>query len=287
MKTAVITDEISQDLEQAAEVAVRFELDAIELRSVWNKLVHELSGEELQRIQDICQKYRLEVCAISAPVFKCSLDEEEIAAHILILKKTIKAAQKLGCRIIRGFSFWQDGDFETMLPRIAEAFQLPARMVEEAGMELALELDPSVYACNGERVARLVRTIAHPHIKILWDAGNDIYSPIPEQPFPEGYRYVKPYISHVHLKDAAKSGNTVESVKIGTGEVGWSEQLAALKRDRYEGYVSLETHYRKGKPITEELMRQPGGEAFSACGREASEECLEVLQRMIKELHEV
>lgn len=284
MKTAVITDEISQDLEQVAQIASRFGLDAIELRSVWNKPVHELSDKEIQRIKDICDKYKLKVCAISSPFFKCNLNDDEIAMHISMLSRTIEVAQKLRCRIIRGFSFWQKGDFEAMLPKIVETFRVPAKMVEEAGMEIALELDPSVYACNGQRVARLVKEINHPHIKVLWDAGNDVYSPIPERPFPEGYHYVQPYINHVHLKDAIKHGDAVESVKIGTGEVGWNEQLEALKKDKYEGYISLETHYRKGKIITEELMKQPGGDAFSACGREASEECLEVLQKMIKEL---
>lgn len=76
----------------------------------------------------------------------------------------------------------------------------------------------------------------------------------------------------------------MESVKIGFGQVDWNAQLAALKKDGYKGYISLETHYRKGTEISEELMRQPGGAAFSACGREASEECLEALQEMLQML---
>lgn len=278
MKTAVITDEISQDLEEAAFVASCFGLDALELRSVWNRQPHELSDAEIENIRSICEKYGLDVCAISSPFFKCAFDEKEIALQIRILEKTIRLAKKLGCRIIRGFSFWQEGDYDHMLPQIAEAFRTPGQMLQEAGVALALELDPSVYACNGQRLARLVEEIGHPHIRALWDAGNDIYSPVPERPFPDGYRYVKPYIVHVHLKDAVKHGDLVESVKLGTGEVNWEAQLAALEQDGYEGYVSLETHYRKGARISEELMRLPGGASFSLCGREASEECLEALQ---------
>lgn len=284
MKTAVITDEISQNLEQAAQVASNFGLDAIELRSVWDKQPHEMSEKEIDSIHSICKKYNLKVCAISSPFFKCDFNEDEIAGQMDILEKTISLAKKLNCRIIRGFSFWQEGDFESMLPRIAEAYKAPARMLQEADMELALELDPSVNACNGQRLSRLVEAIGHPRIKVLWDAGNDIYSAVPEQPFPEGYHYVKPYIVHVHLKDAVKIGDSVESVKIGTGEVGWADQLAALKKDGYKGYISLETHYRKGANISEDLMRQPGGAAFSACGQEASEECLEALQEILKAL---
>lgn len=284
MKTAVITDEISQDLEQAAQVASHFDLDAIELRSVWDKQPHEISEEEIVRIQSICERYHLEVCAISSPFYKCNFNKDEIEEQMVILEKTIRLAKRLNCSIIRGFSFWQDGNFEMMLPRIADAFKEPARMLKEADMELALELDPGVYACNGQRLARLVEAIDHPCIKVLWDAGNDIYAPVPERPFPEGYYYVRQHIVHVHLKDARKNGDSVESVQIGKGQVGWTAQLAALKADGYKGYISLETHYRKGARISRDLMRQPGGAAFSVCGREASEECLEALQEILKRL---
>lgn len=285
MKTAVITDEISQNPEQAAKVASDFCLDGIELRSVWDKQPHELSEKEIERIKNICERYGLKVCAISSPFFKCNFNKDEIEAQINLLEKTIQLAKRLDCRIIRGFSFWQEEDFEKMLPLIAEAFKVPAKMLQEADMELALELDPSVYACNGQRLARLVEAIGHPCVKALWDAGNDIYSPVPEQPFPEGYHYVRPYIVHVHLKDAVKKGETAESVKIGTGQVDWTAQLAALKEDGYKGYISLETHYRKGIKISEELLRQPGGADFSECGLEASEECLEALQDILEELN--
>ena len=65
----------------------------------------------------------------------------------------------------------------------------------------------------------------------------------------------------------------------------WTAQLAALKEDGYKGYISLETHYRKGIKISEELLRQPGGADFSECGLEASEECLEALQDILGELN--
>ncbi|NIR00558.1 MAG: hypothetical protein GTN78_10215, partial [Gemmatimonadales bacterium] len=35
MKLAVFTDEVSQDLETALKLAVRYNLDGVELRTVW------------------------------------------------------------------------------------------------------------------------------------------------------------------------------------------------------------------------------------------------------------
>lgn len=282
MKFSVITDEISQDLEEAVQVASAYGLDAIELRSVWNHQPHELTPEEIKRIRSLCSEKNLKICAISSPFFKCELSEQEIEKQLILLEKTIRVAKQLECKLIRGFSFWQQGDFEQDLPKITAAFARPANMLQNAGIRMALEADPTVYACNGQRVARLVRQINHPSIGALWDAGNDVYSPIPETPFPNGYNFVKPYLVHIHVKDAVHSeSGEAESVKVGTGMVNWYGQLAALKADGYDGYLSLETHYRKEGHIADELMRLPGGEAFSLHGREASEECLQAIMTMV------
>lgn len=284
MKTAIITDEITQDLRLAAKVAAEYGLDGIELRTLWDKAFHELSTAEITQVQSICAQYGLEVCAISSPFFKCDLTKEEIASQIELLKRCIHNAKKLNCGLIRCFSFWRSGPFEEQVARIAQAFSLPAEMAQKAGMVLAMEPDPAVNGCNGEQVARLVQQIHHPAVRVLWDPGNDVYAPIPERPFPDGYMYVKPYISHVHVKDAVFVGSKPESVKIGTGEVGWPAQLATLKKSGYTGYLSLEPHYRKGSEISEALMLRPGGADFSANGMEAGIECIEALQAMLKML---
>ena len=37
IKLGVITDEVSQDLEEAIQFAQRFQLDGLEIRSVWDR----------------------------------------------------------------------------------------------------------------------------------------------------------------------------------------------------------------------------------------------------------
>lgn len=282
MKISVITDEISQDLQIAVEVAKQYQLDAIELRSVWDKQTHELTEDELQRIRCICRDQNMKICAIASPFFKCEFTDADIADQLILLKKIIEVSEKLDCRIIRGFSFWGSNDFDAILPRLAKAYEEPVRMLWEADRILVLEPDPSVYACNGERVARLVREIGSPWVQILWDAGNDLYSPEYEQPYPEGYRLVRRNIAHVHLKDVVIRNGNAQCVELGKGAVNWPEQLRMLKQDGYDGYMSLETHYRKGVEIPEGLMRMPGGNAFSQGARQASEECLSALKKMMQ-----
>lgn len=282
MKTSVITDEISQDLEEAIQVAECFHLNAIELRTVWDRQPHELTEEQISKIKSLVEQHHLGVCAIASPFYKCALCQKEISQHLEILRKTIWVAKRLDCKIIRGFSFWAEGDFDAALGRIVRAFDAPIQMLQEADRILAIEPDPSVYACNGARTAQLVHAIGNPNVQILWDAGNDVYSPEYERPFPDGYRKVQGNVVHVHLKDAVVSDGKAQCVALGRGIVNWPEQLKALKHDGFDGYISLETHYRKDAQLGEGLMRLPGGSAFSFGAREASEECLGVLNRMLR-----
>jgi hypothetical protein len=53
-----------------------------------------------------------------------------------------------------------------------------------------------------------------------------------------------------------------------------ARQLEALRRDAYEGFVSLETHYRVHAALDDELVKRPGGSAFSAGGEEGTRRCL-------------
>lgn len=288
-KKGVITDEISQELEYAAQMAQEFGLTGLELRSVWNKGVHALSEEELNEVQAIAKKYQMEIPAISSPFFKCELDNpKEIEEHYQILEKTIAAAEKLGAKIIRGFAFWRRGsNFDELLPQIVEQFQKPIAMLKEAGMILALENEPSTYNCNAARTAQLIEALDSPYVKAVWDAGNDIYSlDEPETPFPEGYNIIKEHMVHMHMKDAVYDPETrkVEGVAIGDGETNWSAQLKALLDDGYSGYLCLETHYRPKGKLSEEQLNRPGGADFSNLGDIASRECLENWFRIMEEI---
>ena len=55
----------------------------------------------------------------------------------------------------------------------------------------------------------------------------------------------------------------------------------ALAEDGYDGYVVMETHYRKKGTLSEELLKRPGGAAFSADGYEPTAECLENLRELL------
>lgn len=285
IKYAVITDEISQNIFEAAKLASEFGLDGLEIRSINERGPHELTQSDIDEIKSAMDMYSLECCAISAPFFKCGLNSVEIEASIEILKKCIALAKKLGTKYIRGFTFFKEKEFSKAIPEIKDAYNRIIPLLEANDVYILLESDPSVYASCGKKLSLILKEIASDRVKGLWDPGNDIYSPENEIPFPDGYLYMKGMISHIHVKDAVKNKDGgISGVPFGEGEVDFDGQLEALKKDGYSGYIVMETHYRIKHEISDELLTLPKGAAFSFGGYEATRICLENFKKKASEI---
>lgn len=285
-KKAVITDEISQDFQVACDLAVQYGLDGVEIRSVWDKGPHKLEEDDIQNIRTIADKAGLAVCGISAPFFKCDIDSDtEIAEQFEILDRCIHLAQELGTSFIRGFTFWKKGELSDALDRIVSHLRRASDVLAKSGMTLLIEMDPSVFAFDAKTVAQVVAAVDRPNIQALFDPGNLIWNPNHEIPYPDAYETLKPYIRHVHIKDATVLPNgQTEAVKVGTGDVDFKALFRRLIQDGYDGYIVLETHYRLTKEISEELLALPGGAEFSDGAFDATNESLAALNELIDSL---
>jgi len=282
-KLSVITDEVSQDLEVAAKFANRFKLDGVEIRSVWNRNPQDLINK-VDDIRKILKKYDLKVSAIASPFFKANIDsDKEYQKHLDILKNCISLAKSLDTDIIRGFTFWRKNNLDKYLEKIIEKYQKPLEIIESEGVRLGIENEPSTFVGNGKELALFLDQLGSKNVKAIWDPGNNIWDPSGETPYPDGYRHVKDKIIHVHIKDGIRKGKDgkPECVAFGEGEVDYMGQLKALKEDGYKDYLSLETHWRPGEQLSEELVSKPGGKEFSRLGEYASEICMRNLLKML------
>jgi len=284
---SVITDEVSQELEVAARFAKSFKLNGVEIRTIWGKTPQNLL-HSLNRIKETLSKYNLKVSAIASPFFKADIDsEKEYREHLDILRKSIKLAKDLDTNIVRGFTFWRKGSLEDYLEPIIEKYQKPLEIIEAEDITFGIENEPSTFVGNGKELAIFLSRLGSKKVKALWDPGNDIWDSSGEIPYPDGYRYVKDWIVHVHIKDGVRKGEEggkPEGAPIGRGEVDYLNQLKALREDGYDGYLSLETHWRPMKKLSEEIIIRPGGEEFSRFGEEASEICMRNLLQTLSKI---
>ena len=280
-KLGMITDEVSQDLTVAAEFAVKYGATELEIRSVDGKGPFEMDETDIQNIKAIADKYNLHVSGFSAPLFKCSIsDKETVEKHIASFERLAEYCGTLGCNLIRGFDFWDEG---ASLQSRLDAYQPIIAICEKYGITCVIEYDPSVHSCTAVKTNELIAAINSPYIKSLFDPGNGLWADANDIPYPNDYELLGDKIAHIHIKDADFVDGKIDAVKVGTGKVDYKGLFKRLIDDNYSGCVMLETHYRKAVVLTEEQLKLPGGAAFSDGAYEASAESMESILSMINE----
>ena len=281
-KLGVITDEVTQDIFEAAEFCKKHGLECMEVRSVNDHSPFDFTDQDIADINAAAKKYDLSVCAISAPLFKCDFgDDAAIASHIENFEKCAMRANQIGAKMIRGFDFWDSG---VSIEKRAEKYKNIAQICQKYDIICVIEADPSVHSNTPHKTAELVKTIDSPYIKVLFDPGNEVW--VNEKASDDAYMAVKPYLAHIHIKDADIIDGKPDGVKIGAGLVDYKTLFARLIDDEYCGNAMLETHYRKNVELTEEQLKRPGGSTFSLGAYEASEESIVELKKIINSCKE-
>lgn len=281
-KLAFITDEATQDLREAIAFAREYGLTGVELRSVDDTPIDRIPTETLKEYRHLLDEAGLTVCNLASSFFKCLPGEAE--PELDKLRRLCDAADILGCDTIRGFAFFAGDTGPAITDEIIAAFSPALSLLKKRGKTLLLESDPSVNTHNHVLLADFLRRLDSDVVGAIYDPGNDIYDAHREIPYPHGYESIKPWLRHVHIKDARRDEKDEPyCVCIGTGWVDYPGLLAALKRDGYDGWFSLETHYRVGSVISEELMARPGGAAFTEGGMAATAESALALCRLMEE----
>jgi L-ribulose-5-phosphate 3-epimerase len=277
-RIAAITDEFSPDIETAARSMAGIGMSGAELRMIFGKNVVDLTDEELERAMGIVRGRGLEIISIASPLLKCVLpDAPEVDARFQqdlfasthtfadqprLAARAFEIAARTGARIIRVFSYWRTVRPEECFGRIVESLGALADQARERGVTIGVENEHACHIGTGEETARLLAALDHPNLKVVWDPANALVAG--ENPFPEGYGKLPPgRIAHVHAKDCFVADHKAAWGPLGECAVDWKGQIAALERDGYRGWISLETHWPG-----------PGGdkhEASMICGRRLRE----------------
>ena len=264
MKISLITDEISADPETAIELGVEWGVHDFELRGFGTARVPNFSAFQKQRILELLEAFNVNVIAISPGLFKMPFPDrrrerfplrtfdialydrwekaqDALKAHIEeLLPASIEYARLVGAREIVIFSFERSADAEAQVPdEVLETLRQAAEMAGSAGMQLAIEVESGFWADAGKHTAEIIRAVDHPALLVNWDPGNAFHAG--DDPYPAGYEAVRPYVAHVHFKDIQRSEQGQYRYVV-EGAIDWAGQIAALQRDGYTGYISVEPH---------------------------------------------
>jgi L-ribulose-5-phosphate 3-epimerase len=269
---SVLTDEISQDLGHACEVAAReFGLGWVELRAMHNKNVVNWDAKDVAEARAILERLELRVSEIASPVFKTdwpgapkspfSPKNPQYGADFTfeqqaeLLERSMELARAFGTPYIRVFDFWRLDDPTPHRAAIDDHIRQAAIKVGKKGLTLTLENELACNTATGAEAARLLGAVRESSLMLNWDPGNATARG--ERAYPDGYGMLpKSRIGHVHCKDVVSLGSgKTDWAAMGRGIIDYVGQFRALKRDGYHGALSLETHWH-GAGTPEESTRQ-------------------------------
>jgi L-ribulose-5-phosphate 3-epimerase len=271
-KLSVINDEITADFGRAAEVAAQeFGLHFIEIRALWGKNIMRLDAKEIAEARRILEKYKLRVSSIASPIFKTdwpgaptssfSPPRDQFGANFTfeqqdeLLERGFELMKVFRVNQIRIFDFWRLDDPKPYRAAMDQKLIEAANKAGKRGVTLLLENEPACNTATGVEAARTLDAVRSPSFKLNWDPGNAASRG--EIAYPDGYSHLpKKRIGYMHCKDVVRTTEgKYEWMKMGGGIIDYVGQYRALKKDGYNGIVSLETHWR-GAGTPEESTRQ-------------------------------
>ena len=279
-KLGTITDGISRDFEYALDTMVETGLEYVELQYLWEKQVGDLTDADIERVKKLIDNRDLKVSCIShhnlsALPLDTAVDASAYRSHIATLQRCIDVAQALGANLVRIFSFRKEmvlfgaepviseDAWTTLLNRLEE----PLRIADATGITLVIETAISGNVTSAYLARKLIDELGVSHLKVLWDPCSSLYCT--EVPYPDGYEIIRDYIAHVHLKDGVVNlpAATFDFCAMRQGQMDpyYNDIVDALKRDGYDGAISLESVYtpeggtredgfRESLPVFMELM---------------------------------
>lgn len=262
-KLGIITDEVDADLGRVLrDFYPKYGLHWAEIRNLKldgkNQYVYRsASPEQLKSIKKQLDDAGVKLSVLDTGVYKITLPgttplgrnaqdlnptQGEYARQLDDLKRAADAAHALGTERVRIFTFRRVADPSTVFERIVEDLHKALKVAKEKDVTLLVENEFDCNVGTGEESAKLFQAIPDKRLMHNWDPGNCFEAG--EEPFPKAWEEIDhSRISHIHLKDAAGK----RWAPVGAGKIDFVGQFNALKKIKYEGTLSLETHYRNAQ----------------------------------------
>jgi len=231
-----ISSELDEQLDTLADESIRF----VELRSVWDKNVLDLTDDEIRTVGAAMSGRGIGVSSIGSPIGKVPIDED-FAPHLERFRRALHVAKVLKAPYVRVFSFFVPAGKDPAVYRdeVLGRMGALAREAEAAGVVLVHENEKEIYGDVPSRCLDILTQVDSPYLRAAWDAANFVQCGV-DRPYQAGYHSLRPYVEYVHVKDALAGSGTVVPAGEGDGEI--RETISALHGSGFDGFFSLEPH---------------------------------------------
>ena len=229
-------------------------VQGIEVRGVEGTMnfneISALSDENREKTLELLKNNGLEfVCFGASSSFH---DKEKHEKNISEAKLVVDYAKKFGVPYVRVFGNNISQDFpEISMKNIVDGLSEVCEYAEGSGVTVCLEIHGDIN--TAKRLSEVVNSLKkYKSFGIVWDVchtftscGNDVEAV---------YEVIKPYVCHVHLKDAVRENGQTKVRTLGEGNINIEKIIKRLIDDGYNGYFSFEHEkvWHKDLPEPEE-----------------------------------
>lgn len=236
---SAFADEISPDLNVQIQTLKRLGVGGLDLRSVNNINVLDLSDAEVEQVGAACQEAGIKVQAIGSPVNKVTLDVLNQARENDRLLRAIRIARRLNVTRIRIFSPETPEDqHDEFMPRVMDWMAEQIRMAAGEGVVLLHENDAKFWGAYPRNAKRLFNELAGPNFKAAFDFANTVL--LGFRAMDDWFPWILPFTDTLHIKDAIQSEGKVVPAGEGDGQV--KSTLEWLIAQGWNGALTMEPH---------------------------------------------
>ena len=236
---AAFADEISADLHEQIAVCKANGVTHVELRSVEGRNVLDFDDAMATRVRDALRDSGLGVISIGSPIGKVKINEP-FGPHLERFRRAVELAEWFDAPLIRIFSYYPPAAGESMQPwreEVLRRMREKVRVLGDRPITLVHENEADIYGERGAACLDLMEAIDSPKLRCAFDFANFVIAG--ERPR-DNWAILKPWTTHIHVKDATLAGKKIVPAGEGDGDI------ALILRDAYtsgyRGFLTLEPH---------------------------------------------
>jgi sugar phosphate isomerase/epimerase len=242
LKLSAFADEIGPDLDEQIRVCRANAVTHFELRGVYGKNVMDFDAALRAEIKSKLDANGMGVISIGSPIGKVAIDRPW-SEHFEKFKHAVDLALYFKSPFIRVFSYYPaggegKGPVDPHKDEVLDRFRQKVEYLKDKPVTLVHENEKGIFGDIGRRCVELMAGVNSPKLRSAFDFANFVQCG--EDPR-DNWKLLKPYVAHIHIKDARTSGQVVPA---GQGDGHIPEILKDAWDNGYRGFLTLEPHLK-------------------------------------------
>jgi sugar phosphate isomerase/epimerase len=246
---SAFADEISPDPQQQIDVLKKCGVRHIELRSIHQTNVLDLTDTQVRDFKALLDKNGFKLSAIGSPIGKVKIDQP-FEPHRKRFQRALELCKIFDTPNIRIFSYYLPeggGEWDNWRREIMDRMFEKARMAEKAGVRLLHENEHQIYGEAPEHVVDLLETVQEQvspaAFAAIYDPANYVHGGF--DPW-KCWEMTKKWTVHFHIKDWVHGEKKARIPGEGTGRI--LDVMKDAVARKYTGFATMEPHLLGGGP---------------------------------------